>query len=251
MKTLSRSSTLVIGGGIGVGRAAVLALAGEGARVLAVARDAAKLEAVRSEAPAGSVEVRALDATETGAMRRLLEETDPDVVILSAGARPRSVTIEEHTWESFSEQWNSDTKMAFELGQAALEKPLRAGSTVIIVSSGAGLGGSPISGGYAGAKRMQMFLATYLQGVSDARKLGIRFVALVPKQLLAGTEIATVAAGTYGKRAGITAEKYMERFGEPLGPEGVAKTLLDLARGEVGGEATVLGLSSKNGLEPL
>ena len=191
MKTLSGSSTLVIGGGTGVGRAAALLFAREGARVRAVARDPARLEEVRREARAGSVEVSALDARDAGAMRRLLDETEPDLVILSAGARPRTATIDEHSWESFSEHWNSDAKMAFELGQAALQKPLRPGSTVIVVSSGAGLGGSPISGGYAGAKRMQMFLASYLQGVADAKELGIRFVALVPKQLLAGTDIAT------------------------------------------------------------
>lgn len=251
MKTLSLRSALVIGGGTGVGRAAVLLFAREGARVRAVARDQARLEAVRREAPAGSVEVSALDATAAGAMRRLLDETEPDVVVLSAGARPRTATIDEHSWESFSEHWNTDAKMAFELGQAALQKPLRPGSTVVVVSSGAGLGGSPISGGYAGAKRMQMFLASYLQGVSDAKRLGIRFVALVPKQLLAGTDIATVASTAYGRRAGITPEKYMERFGTPLGPDDVAKTLFDIARGEAGAEATVLGLSSKQGLEPL
>jgi 3-oxoacyl-[acyl-carrier protein] reductase len=70
---------------------------------------------------------------------------------------------------------------------------------VVIVSSGAGVNpnGSPMSGGYAGTKRMQMFLAGYFQQAADARKLGIRFVALAPMQFLAGTrtgEAATAAS---------------------------------------------------------
>ncbi|HEX6764002.1 MAG TPA: hypothetical protein VF103_00965, partial [Polyangiaceae bacterium] len=119
-----------------------------------------------------------------------------------------------------------------------------------IVSSGAGLGGSPISGGYAGAKRMQMFLASYLQGVSDARSLGLRFVALVPKQLIAGTEIAERAATAYGERAGISAEKYMERFGTPLTSDDVARVIVDVLRGELAPGVQVLGVTGK-GVEPI
>ncbi|MFI8236484.1 hypothetical protein ACIF83_04355 [Streptomyces sp. NPDC085866] len=76
-----------------------------------------------------------------------------------------------------------------EVGRAALARPLCPRSTVVIVSSGAALGGSPLSGGCAGAKRMQMFLADYLQYAADARDLGIRFVALVPRQVLVGAPI--------------------------------------------------------------
>src|SRR5205809_25760 len=83
---------------------------------------------------------------------------------------------------------------------AAVARPLRPGSTVLIVSSGAGVnpGGSPLSGGYAGAKRMQMFLARYFQRSADARELGIRFVALAPLQFLEGTRIGEAAAAAYG-----------------------------------------------------
>jgi NADP-dependent 3-hydroxy acid dehydrogenase YdfG len=164
--------------------------------------------------------------------------------------RARLASIEEQTWESFSEAWNVDVKITFEAGQAALRRPLRPGSVVVIVSSGAGLGGSPLSGGYAGAKRMQMFLASYLQGVSDAQKLGIRFVALVPKQLIAGTELGTAVAKGYAARAGIGEEKFMERFGAPLTADAVARTIVDIVRGEVGGGAQVLGLTGK-GIEVL
>jgi NAD(P)-dependent dehydrogenase (short-subunit alcohol dehydrogenase family) len=251
MKTLSGSTALVIGGGSGIGRETVLALSKEGAKVWAVARDATRLEAVRNDAAGGRVETRTLDATDKTALRRIIDETDPDLVVVSAGVRPRMAPISEHTWESFSETWNTDTKIAFDVGQAALGRPLRPGSTVIIVSSGAGLHASPLSGGYAGAKRMQMFLATYLQGVSDAEKLGIRFVAVVPKQLIAGTQIAALAGRAYAERSGISVEKYMERFGAPLGPDGVACMLLDVARGETGAGATVLGLSSQHGVETL
>jgi NAD(P)-dependent dehydrogenase (short-subunit alcohol dehydrogenase family) len=250
MTTLSGHSAIVTGGGTGVGRATVLALAKEGARVWAVARDGARLEAVRQEAVKGSVETRAFDATDGTSLRRLIDEIEPNVLVLSAGVRPRPAAIEEQTWESFSEAWHTDLKIAFDAGQAALRRPLPPGSVVVVVSSGAGLGGSPLSGGYAGAKRMQMFLVGYLQTAADARKLGIRFVAVVPKQLIEGTHIGSVVSKAYAARTGVSVEKYMERFGTPLGPEAVARSIVDIVRGEVAGGAELVGLTG-NGIEVL
>ncbi len=251
----SIQSAIVIGGGSGVGRATVLALAAAGAHVRAVGRQAAPLERVRQDAPGpGAVSVTALDATDGPAMDRLIREVDPDLVVVSAGARARLALVHEQTWDSFSEPWDTDVKMTFQIGQSALRKPLRAGSQVIIVSSGAGLGGSPLSGGYAGAKRMQMFLAGYLQRSADAAKLGIRFVTVVPKQLLAGTELGTMAADAYAALAGITREKFMERFPVPLGADGVAQAIVKIAQGEVAQsgvrDGSIIGVSG-SGIEVL
>src|SRR5262249_60480234 len=128
--------------------------------------------------------------------------------------------------------WNVDVRIAFEVGRAALARPLRPGSTVLIVSSGAGLHGSPLSGGYAGAKRTQMFVTQYLQRQSDARGLGIRFVALAPRQLLAGTAIGEAAAAAYGGAAGVSPEAYMRRQNAVLlDPAGVARALLSISSG--------------------
>jgi NAD(P)-dependent dehydrogenase (short-subunit alcohol dehydrogenase family) len=226
---MSIQSALVIGAGSGVGHATAGALTAAGARVLAAGRER--------------------DATDPAQIAALLAESDPDLVVVAAGARPRMAAIEEQTWDSFSAPWNVDVKIAFEVGRAALAKPLRPNSTVLIVSSGAGLHGSPLSGGYAGAKRMQMFLAGYLQRAADARELGIRFVALAPRQLLAGTAIGEAAAAAYGAQAGQSVEAYMKQsFPAPLDPAGVARAILSIASGEAHREATVLGLTS-NGLE--
>ena len=164
---MSIQSALVIGAGSGVGQATAGALTAAGARVLAAGRER--------------------DATDPAQVAALVAEAEPDLVVVAAGTRPRMASIEEQTWESFSAPWNVDVRIAFEVGRAALARPLRPGSTVLIMSSGAGLDGSPLSGGYAGAKRTQMFLARYLQRESDARGLGIRFVALAPRQFIAGT----------------------------------------------------------------
>src|SRR4051794_3868517 len=178
--TMSIQSALVIGAGSGVGRATATALAETGAQVVAAGRER--------------------DATDPEQVAALLADADPDLVVVTAGTRPRMASIDEQTWESFSAPWNVDVKIAFEVGRAALARPLRPGSTVVIVSSGAGLNvnGSPLSGGYAGAKRMQMFLAAYLQRAADARDLGIRFVALAPMQFIEGTAIGEAAAAAYG-----------------------------------------------------
>src|SRR5262249_52282787 len=131
---------------------------------------------------------------------------------------------------------------------------LRPGSIVLIVSSGAGLHGSPLSGGYAGAKRTQMFVTQYLQRESDARGLGIRFVALAPRQLLAGTRIGEAAAAAYGAENGESVDAYMERrFPVPLDAAGVARAILAIADGTDGANdrAATLFAVTGTGLEAI
>jgi hypothetical protein len=160
--------------------------------------------------------------------------------------------IDEQSWESFSTPWNVDVKIAFEVGRAALARPLPPDSTVAIVSSGAGLNpnGSPLSGGYAGAKRMPMFMTGYLQRAADARELEIRFVALAPLQFLIGTRIGEAAAAAYGAEAGESPEEYIRSWPVPLDPAGVARAILSIATGQEQPDATVLGVTGE-GLESI
>jgi NAD(P)-dependent dehydrogenase (short-subunit alcohol dehydrogenase family) len=223
---MSIQRALVIGAGSGVGRATADALAEAGAQVVATGSER--------------------DATDPAQVAALLAEADPDLVVVAAGTRPRMAAIEEQSWESFSTPWNVDVKIAFEVGRAALARPLRPGSTVLIVSSGAALAGSPLSGGYAGAKRTQMFLTDYLQRAADARELGIRFVALAPRQLLAGTAIGEAAAAAYGGEIGESADAYMKRrFAVPLDAAGVARAIVAIAAGGEHPEATLLTVTGK------
>jgi NAD(P)-dependent dehydrogenase (short-subunit alcohol dehydrogenase family) len=225
--TMSIQRALVIGAGSGVGQATASALTEAGANVLA----------------SGSER----DATDPVQAAALLDEADPDLVVIAAGTRPRMASIDEQSWESFSAPWNVDVKIAFEAGRAALARPLHPGSTVVIVSSGAGVNpnGSPLSGGYAGAKRMQMFLAGYLQRAADARELGIRFVSLAPLQFLEGTAIGAAAAAAYGAEAGEPGESFIKRWPQPLDPGGVARAILSIASGEEHQGETLLGVTGK------
>lgn len=201
---MSIQRALVIGAGSGVGKATASALRASGVEMLASGRDR--------------------DATDPVEAAALLAEADPDLVVIAAGTRPRMASIEEQSWDSFSAPWNVDVKLAFEVGRAILARPLRPGSTVVIVSSGAGINpnGSPKSGGYAGAKRMQMFLVGYFQKAADARELGIRFVAVAPMQFLVGTRIGEAATAAYG--AG--------NWPVALDPDGVAEAILSVVAEE-------------------
>ena len=93
-----------------------------------------------------------------------------------------------------------------------------------------------------------MFLAGYLQRASDARELGIRFVALAPLQFLVGTRIGEAAAAAYGAAVGESAETYIKSWPAPLDPAGVANAIVSVASGVEYPEATQLGVSGK-GLE--
>lgn len=224
---------LVVGAGSGVGAATARALTAAGVRVVATGRER--------------------DATDPDHVVALLDDVDPDLVVVAAGARPLMAPIEEQSWQSFSAPWHTDVRIAFEVGRAALARPLRRGSTVVIVSSGAGLnaGGSPLSGGYAGAKRTQMFLCHALQRSADSRDLGIRFVTVAPRQFLVGTAIGEAAAAAYGAEARVSGAAYMRhRFPDPLDADGVARAIMTLIAGDAYRESTVFDLTAA-GLAPL
>ena len=247
--TLEGKTAIVIGASSGVGKATAKALLGAGARVTAVARTAEGLQALRSELGSG-LETLQADAAEAPTAERLLRELRPDFVVLSAGVRPQMGPVDELSWDVFSEAWNSDTKAAFHLVQAALRTPLREGSAVVVVSSGAAINGSYLSGGYAGAKRMQWWLAGYAQKLADSKKLGIRFLAVLPKQLIEGTTIASLASAGYAAALGIPAADYMKRFDVPLDCDKVAAAIVSGLRGELSPHLTAIAVTG-TGVEPL
>jgi NAD(P)-dependent dehydrogenase (short-subunit alcohol dehydrogenase family) len=250
MMSMRGTPAVVIGASSGVGRATVVALVAEGASVVAVARGAAGLAELAAET-ASPIRTVVADAAGAATAERLLHEFRPRFVVLAAGVRPHMAPLDEQSWETFSQAWHGDTQAAFYLVKAALALPLAAGSAVAIVSSGAAIGGSPLSGGYAGAKRMQWLLAEYAQVVSDAKQLGIRFFAVLPHQLIEGTHIGTAAATAYGARDGLSAADFLRRrWKVPLDAAKVGAAIVGGLRGDLAPGVAAIAVTG-HGIEPL
>lgn len=214
---------LVIGGSRGTSRSISLKLAKSGIKTIAVARNQAGLDGLKAECP--EIETIARDATADGAAEKLLAQIKPDLLIIASSITPPMGSLSELNWDQFSQAWNTDTKIAFEFTKAALLAPLKPDSTIVSFASGAALGGSPLSGGYAGAKRMQHFISNYGKWEADRRELGLNFYTIYPKQFIAGTDIANDAASAYADAQSISAEQVMKRWEKPLTPELIADYL--------------------------
>jgi NAD(P)-dependent dehydrogenase (short-subunit alcohol dehydrogenase family) len=226
MSHFEGKTAVVTGGSRGFGQGIVRALAAEGAAVWALARHAEGLDRLAREV--AGVQTLAADVTDPQTAPHTLRATRPDILVLNAGAVPTMAPVHQQSWEQFARTWETDVHMTFAFGKEALLLPLAPGSVVVIISSGAAIGGSPLSGGYTGAKRMQWFLADFLQRESDALNRGIRFVALLPRQISGATELGHTAATAYAAQQGISKQAFLERFGPPLTPEGVGRGVVAL-----------------------
>ena len=226
MLSLTGKTMVVIGGSRGVGRRIVEAGVRNGAHVLAVARQEAPLRQLAREVP--GVEVLSLDATDEGAPSKVFDVLPPDILVLCAGAFPPAAPIHEQTWREFAVNWETDVKIAFHFCKAALSRPLPAGASVVVISSGAAVAGSPISGGYAGAKRTQMFIASYSQKESDRLGRGLQFMALAPR-IMPDTDIGKHAVAGYSRYLGISEADFLESMASPPTSSDVATAVIELA----------------------
>src|SRR5579871_1784098 len=227
MNTLNGKTALVTGGSRGIGRGIVDALAAQGVKVWALARNTESLDALKRDIP--GVQVFAGDMTDSQVVTQAMHEICPDILILNAGVTPYMAPTHTMTWEQFSLPWETDVKGTFYFGREALRMPLKPGSTVVIVSSGAAVGGSPLSGGYASAKRAQWFMGQYLQQEADSLQLGIRVAVLIPRQIVGTTELGDQASTRYAAAQGITKDEYLDRMGSPrLTPEVIGQGVVDL-----------------------
>lgn len=194
MQSLKNERAIVTGGSGGLGLGVVEALVARGAQVMVVARDAQRL--AQLESSLGVVGAVA-DITDRARAASLLQEFRPRVLVLNAGAKPPMGALHEQTWEAFSASWNIDVQAGFHWIQEAIGLPLPRGSRVLILSSGAALAGSPLSGGYAGAKRTLWLMASYANAVSAELDLGVRFQAVVPQQMTAAGGVGRHGAEYY------------------------------------------------------
>ncbi|HEX2913175.1 MAG TPA: SDR family oxidoreductase [Chloroflexia bacterium] len=243
MTELNNKIALVTGGSRGLGKGIVEALSAAGARVTTIARDSEQLAMLKREV--AGVQTVAADASDSQVASQLIKEVRPDILVLNAGAIPIMGPIQELSWEQFGTVWENDVKSTFNFGKEALLAPLAPGSTVVIVSSGAAFGGSPLSGSYAGAKRMQWLLAQYFQQESANLKLGIRFVTIVPKQIVGATRLGHKAVVTYAASQGISEQAFLDRFGPALTPEKVGSEVVALITGQAYQDGLAFGLSSQ------
>lgn len=200
IKELKGKKVVVIGGSRGTGRAIVEALVKTAATVTAIGRGTRSLAELKNDFPV--VNTIQADAAEAGTAAKAFADS-PDVVVLVAGATPPTLSLHQMSWETFSGNWNTDVKAAFELARFALTTPVKPGTAIIFISSGAAIQGSPISGGYAGAKRTQMFIANYAQITSNRLRLGLRFLALAPWRLMTGTGTGEVVTPAYADYYGV------------------------------------------------
>src|ERR1700726_3843962 len=211
--SLKDKNVVVTGGSRGLGLGLVEALVARGARVAVVARDADALASVRARLGVATISA---DVTDETAAHRTLAEVRPDILVLNAGAKPRMGRLDQLSWADFAAPWETDVKAGLYWLQAALTLPLKRGSRVLVVSSGAAQNGSPLSGGYAGAKRTLWFMAKYANNVSEQKDLGIRFQAIVPQQIIGGTGVGDAGAGAYARAMGIEPAAFLTRFGAPM-----------------------------------
>jgi NAD(P)-dependent dehydrogenase (short-subunit alcohol dehydrogenase family) len=244
---LEGKTAVVVGGSRGLGRGAVEALAARGARVVVVGRDAKTLLALANDTK--GVVPAVGDATDDRLAEKLLREKAPDLVVVSAGARPVLGAFHDLTWDEFQTNWNVDVKLAFVWARQALRQPLKSGSHLVIVSSGAALQGSPVGGGYAAAKRAEWFLASYAATEIERADLGITVHCVLPN-LNPSTDLGRAAIAAYAKRAGVSDEEFVKRFHPLLTPDIFGRAIADLASSPSSWKELAYRLGG-NGLAPL
>jgi hypothetical protein len=112
--------------------------------------------------------------------------------------------------------------------------------------------GAPLSGSYAGAKRMLWLMVQYANDIAQKKGLGIAFQTLLPMQMIAETDLAQTIAGAYATPQGLTVEQYIEaRYGDPISAAGYAKLVHTFLKNPEYRNGVAYGIRKDTGLQPI
>ena len=247
IRDLSGTTAIVTGASRGFGRAISLSLARRGVHVVGVGRTAGPLQELKDEL-GNNFTMEVTDVSDPSTAKRLLSSYRPQTVVLNAGATPVAASLQDQTWDNFSVNWAVDVHQVFNFTREALSGPLPSGAVVIAMSSGAALRGSPLSGGYAGAKATIRFISEYAASEALKNGLGVRFVAVLP-QITPDTALGSIYVEAYARYGAVDVNTYLSQLGPGLSLEQVGQSIAELtANSEHTASAYLLNGS---GLTPL
>ena len=182
MVDLNGKVVLVTGGGTGVGRAIVHALADEGCRVVAIGRRREKLEeTVAAYAGTGSIAVRALDVSARKDVDELVSgvqsEFGPiDILVNNAGVNVRDRSLEKLSPDDWDYLIRVNLTGAFLMTRAVLPSMRqRRDGLIVNISSIAGKRASTLGGPAYSASKFGMTALAGVVGLEEAGEYGVEF----------------------------------------------------------------------------
>ncbi|MFB6643028.1 SDR family NAD(P)-dependent oxidoreductase [Streptomyces chartreusis] len=228
---LDGRSVIVTGAGSGIGRAAALAFAGEGARVVAADLNAEGAQEVvkEIEEAGGSAVAVAGDLSEQAVVDRVVETAvarfgGVDVLVNNAGIMDRMsalADVDDAEWERVI---RVNLTAPFLLTRAVLPHMLRAGrGAVVNTASEAGLRGSAAGAAYTASKHGVVGLTKSLAVMY--RKQGIRANAIAP----GGTQTGIVVDAAQDAHGPAALGPHFVNIGRLAQPEEQAAAIVFLA----------------------
>jgi serine 3-dehydrogenase (NADP+) len=218
--SLEKQVVLVVGASSGIGRATAVLFAKEGARVMAAARRADRLDALKAEVP--SIETAVADAADADAMERLAAETkarlgDIDILVYNTGTNIKDRALTNLTPPRWDMMMDTNLNGAFYITCAVLPsmRERKAGHIIYVASISAMV--PDVSGAaYQASKRGLVGLAHAIR--VEEREHGIRTCAVCPG--LVHTEIL----------ANRPVMPSPEILAKAMQPEDVAEAILAIAK---------------------
>jgi NAD(P)-dependent dehydrogenase (short-subunit alcohol dehydrogenase family) len=231
MNRFEGKTVLVTGGNSGIGLAAAVAYAAEGARVVITGRDEAALAKAKAAIGPGTVTV-VNDASAKGAARALAdavasEQLTLDAIFINAGAAKFAPfdQVDEALWDA---SFDTNVKGAYFQIQALLPHLNRGASIVLNGSINAHIG-MPNSSVYAASKAALISLARTLSAELLPRGVRVNVVSPGPIATPLYGKLGMDKATLDATAAQIQSQVPVGRFGTP---EELASTILHISAAE-------------------